>query len=86
MEGELADHEDVAKGVEHGAVHHAPVVVEDAQVHNLVRQPVDVFAAVAVFYAHQDEHPAADGGLLPAIDGDGGVCGALDDGSHFVSV
>ena len=68
VQGELADDQQVAPHVEHGAVHHALGVVEHAQVHYLVRQPVDVFLAVAVFYAHQYEQPAAYGGLLPMAD------------------
>ena len=79
---ELADDEGSPAGVEHGAVHAAGLVPEDAQVGDFPRQPGRLRLAVALHGADQHDQPRADGRNGAAIDRDGGGSGALDERAH----
>ena len=82
VERELADDQRLALDVEYGAVHHALVVVENAEVADLLYQPCQVVVGIKVFYAQKDEQTLADGRLFAAADGDTGAANALYDCSH----
>ena len=82
VEGELADDEGFAAGVEEGAVHEAGLVLVNAHVGQFGGQPFAIGGVVAVLDAEEDEKAGADGGNSGAVDGDGGFADALEDCSH----
>ena len=84
-EGELADGKDVPAGFEDGAVHHAVLVVKDAEVADFGGEPGDVLLRVVRRNADQHEHPPADGGVELPANGDGGMFYPLYYNSHLMS-
>jgi len=69
MESELRNDAYLAADVHHRAVHHASLIVEDAQCQQFVGHPVDVFLGVGSFEAHEDEQATAYLAALFASDG-----------------
>lgn len=81
-ERELADDERRPAGVEQRAVHAAGLVLEDAQVDDLARQPFRLLLAVALHGADQHQQPLPDLAGDRAVDGDGGRGNTLDERAH----
>ena len=82
---ELADREDVAAGVDDRAIHHAGVVVEDAQRHDLARDPVEVVVGVVRRHAGQHDEPGADRADGLIVDAHAGLAHPLDQRPHAVT-
>ena len=84
QQGELGDHQHAAAGFRQGPVHLALVILEDAQVNDLVGQPVGINFGVAIGHAQQDHQPGADFAHHFAGHGDTGPADPLYDGFHEV--
>ena len=84
VQGELADDQNVASRVEDGAVHYAVFIVKDAEVHDFLAEPVDVFLSVCFLDAYQYQQTPSDGRLAMSVDGHRCVCGALYHYSHVL--
>ncbi len=68
--------------VDDRAVHHARVVVEDAQRDDLAREPVAVVVGVVGRHAGQHQQPRPDRGDALAVDADRGLAHPLDQRAH----
>jgi len=60
MERELRDDADVTADVHHRAVHHASLVVEDAQCQQFVGHPINVFLRIGSLKAYEHKQPLSD--------------------------
>ena len=81
-QGELADDKDAGIGiVDNGQVHNATRIGEDAHLHNLMAQVINIFISVAVLDAEQDKESATYLAVATAVDIDRSILNSLDDSS-----
>jgi hypothetical protein len=78
-QGELADDDGFAAGVEHAAIESALVVLEDPQSRDLPGEPVGRCKVVAAGHAKEHAEPGVDLGHDLVPDEHTGECDALDD-------
>jgi hypothetical protein len=82
VKGELGDDEKAASHLLHRAVHLAVLVGEDAQPQHLLRHPRQLFVAIPLAEAGQQQEAVADLAGDLAIDADGSGGDALEDEAH----
>lgn len=83
-QGELAHDEDASIGiVGNGQIHNTVGIGEDAHLHHLVAQVINIFISVAVLDAEQDKESASYLAVATTVDVDRSILNSLDYDSHF---
>ena len=83
VQRELGDGENAAASLRDGQVHHAGVVVEDAHLHDLAREPVAIVRRIVATDARQHQESRADGADDVAVDADTRVAHPLHQRPHL---
>ena len=84
VERELAHHKERAAHLVDVQIHGILLIGKNAELGQLLAQPIDIFLRVGFFNAKQNHHSQADFRLHFPVDGDGSVCNSLCYNSHII--